>query len=129
MNTPAIEQPCALIVEDDDNLRNIFSRAVEAGGFTTLAVKNGREALDALQASPPALVVLDLHLPDVMGDKILSFIRQDERFSRTLVILATADAALAGVIDDQSDLVLLKPISFSQMRDLTARLRTSIARD
>jgi CheY-like chemotaxis protein len=126
MNTPVSEQPLALIVEDDDNLLTIFTRAIEAGGFSAQSVKNGKEALEALQRCPPALVVLDLHLPDMIGDKILSFIRQDVRFARTLVILATADAAMAGVIDDQSDLVLLKPISFSQMRDLAARLRVTV---
>lgn len=124
MNTPATEQPLALIVEDDDNLCNIFARAVEAGGFSVQTAQNGGQALEALRTCQPALLVLDLHLPDMTGDRILTFIRREERLADMRVILATADAALAGLLDEQSDLVLLKPISFSQMRDLVARLRS-----
>jgi hypothetical protein len=43
--------------------------------------------------------------------------------SKTLVILATADYRTAEDLRDEADLVLLKPISFKQLRDLTARFR------
>ena len=71
----------------------------------------------------PAVVVLDLHLPGATGDKVLTRIRSDERLKKTTVILATADSVMADSLREQSDYVLLKPISFSQLRDLTTRLR------
>lgn len=71
----------------------------------------------------PALVVLDLHLPSFSGIDILRHIRADERLAETRVILATADAIMADSLREESDLVLLKPISVTQLRDLAIRLR------
>ena len=117
-------KPLALIVEDDPRLSIIFVQAVQKAGFETQAFRNGGTALAALQTLTPQVVVLDLHLPDVSGDRILYQIRQDERLKQTRVILATADAAMADALQDQSDLVLIKPISFSQLRDLAVRLKS-----
>ena len=64
-----------------------------------------------------------MHLPNVSGDTILHHIRADERLANTRVMLATADAYMAENLRDKSDLVLLKPISFTQLRDLAKRLR------
>jgi CheY-like chemotaxis protein len=68
-------------------------------------------------------VVLDLHLPHLSGRDILDEIRHDERLTSTRVIVATADPRMAEILDEQADLVLIKPISFGQLRDLSARLK------
>ncbi len=70
----------------------------------------------------PEIIVLDLHLPEVMGTAILRRIRSDERLKDTLVILATADPRSADLVQDMADLVLLKPVSYNQLRDLARRL-------
>lgn len=49
--------------------------------------------------------------------------RLDERFAATRVMVVTADSALGNSVKDEADPILLKPISFSQLRDLAARLR------
>jgi CheY-like chemotaxis protein len=73
------------------------------------------------------LVVLDLHLPHVSGDKILEHIRRDECLARSQVIVTTADAARANALHDQPDFVLIKPISFLQLQDLVGRIRNTLA--
>ena len=115
--------PKAMIVEDDEKLAVIFTQALKQAAFETETVCNGREALARLAETCPAVVVLDLHLPDVSGGTILEHIRKDPRLAKTQVILATADAAMADSYDSQADLVLIKPVSFSQLRDLAVRLR------
>lgn len=115
----------ALIVEDEINLAAIFATALERAGFKTLSVNDGKSAIDHLKGTTesPKLVLLDLNLPFVSGKDILRYIRGDERFSDTRVILATAESAtVANEMDDKSDLVLFKPISFTQLRDLASRL-------
>ena len=111
----------ALIIEDDPDLINIFSRAMELSGFEIKPVVDGKEALNFLATMVPDIVVLDLHLPGVSGAEILQTIREDGRLSQTRVILATADYRTAEDLRDHADLVLLKPISFKQLRDLSAR--------
>jgi CheY-like chemotaxis protein len=115
--------PLAFIVEDDEKLVTIFSRALKEAGFKVQNATDGQQAIDLLAWLVPAVVVLDLHLPGATGDKVLAHIRSNERLKKTTVILATADTIMADSLSEQSDFVLLKPISFSQLRDLTARLR------
>ena len=69
------------------------------------------------------VVVLDMHLPHVAGPDILRYIRADARLEKTQVIIATADPSMADSLREEATLVLLKPISFSQLRDLAKRLR------
>ena len=113
----------ALIVEDDPDLVHIFARALELSGYKTQTVGNGKEALSLLSETVPDIVVLDLHLPGIFGGEILHMIRSDGRLQETKVILATADYRTAEDLRDTADLVLLKPISFKQLRDLSTRLR------
>ena len=123
MTTTRPQQPLALIIEDDPKLSIIFAQALQQAEFETNVVEDGNTALVRLAETVPAAVVLDLHLPDVSGDKILRQIRADKRLAKTRVILATADALMAQSLRKDSDLVLLKPISFNQLRDLASRLR------
>ena len=113
----------ALIIEDDENQAPIFAQALKMAEFETETISDGQAALDRLAVVVPDLVLLDMHLPHVSGDIILRQIRADERLAETRVMLATADAVMAENLRDESDLVLLKPISFTQLRDLAKRLR------
>ena len=117
------QNPLALIVEDEENLAAIFAGALQTAEFETEIIREGDAAIDRLQQVIPAVVVLDLHLPNVSGAKILKTIRADNRLHKTRVILATADSLMADSLRAEADLVLLKPISFSQLRDLAKRLR------
>lgn len=113
----------ALIIEDDPDLVYIFSRALEISGYQIQSVSDGKEAVVLLSQILPDIVVLDLHLPSVSGNDILQLIRADKRLVNTQIILATADYLMADDLHDLADLVLLKPISFKQLRDLSGRLR------
>jgi two-component system cell cycle response regulator DivK len=115
--------PFALIIEDDIKLATIFAEALRMAQFETEIVLDGQAALNRLAATTPALVVLDLHLPHVSGSELLAHIRADERLAKTRVMLATADPLMAEPLRGQANLVLIKPISFHQMRDLAQRLR------
>jgi DNA-binding response OmpR family regulator len=117
----------ALIVEDETDLAIIFSKALQEAGFETQIVRAGDTALMWLSSTTPQIVVLDLHLPRVSGEEVLEQIRADERLANTKIIIATADPRMAETLQDRADLVLLKPIGFSQLRDLAARLGFEMA--
>lgn len=119
--------PFALIIEDDYDASLIFAEALQAAGFETEIIRSGDTALARLAATTPDAVVLDLHMPHVSGVDIMEQIRADERLAETQVIVATADPRLADILQDDADLVLIKPISFSQLRDLAARLGSVIS--
>lgn len=126
MTAEMLSEPLALIIEDDDKLSIIYTEALRQAGFDTRVIHDGAEALIKIQTCQPAVIILDLHLPHVSGDKILGVIRQTESLAQTRVIITTADAALAETLRPQSDLVLIKPISILQLRDLAKQLRAAI---
>ncbi|MBN1148153.1 MAG: response regulator [Anaerolineales bacterium] len=114
--------PLALIIEDEEDLAVIFAEALKSAGFATEIIDNGIAAVERLAQTTPKVIVLDLHLPGLDGGKVLRQIRADERLKETRVLIASADAAFARTLEKHADLVLLKPISFSQLRDLARRL-------
>ena len=114
----------ALIIEDDPELSQIFTLTLQSD-FEINTVTDGKTALEQLQKIIPDIVVLDLNLPLVSGKELLHFIKSDERLASTRVILATADSLEAYQMQEEVDLVLLKPISPAQLRTLALRLKDS----
>jgi len=128
MNLHAIRVfPLGLVVEDDETLCMVASEALRMADYRTEVIKDGRLAQERLAQTTPAIVVLDLHLPQVSGREILRQIRDDRRLDKTRVIVATADPGLAEFLRDDADLVLLKPYSFFQLREFAMRLRPNEA--
>lgn len=117
------KNPIALIVEDDSKLAEIFTQAIKMAGYEIRLAVNAQKAFDLLAVCVPAIILLDLHLPDGSGEKILIHIRQVDHLKNSIVILNTSDSIMADALREQSDFVLLKPVSFSQLRDLAVRLR------
>ena len=114
----------ALIIEDDEDLASIFAEALHGVGFDVEHVADGKAARDRLKTEPlPYLILLDMHLPHVSGAELLAEMKADNRFDNTIIIITTADARMGETYGDQADFVLIKPISFVQLRDLTARLK------
>ena len=115
----------ALIIEDDEDLASIFAEALRGVGFDVELVADGTAAQERLKHGPPPfLILLDMHLPHISGaDLLTNVIKRDERFRKTIVIITTADARMGEAYTEQVDFVMIKPISFVQLRDLTSRLK------
>jgi CheY-like chemotaxis protein len=116
-------KPLAFIVEDNQDTVVIFQKALELAGYEVKVALDGAVAQKQLGVIVPALIILDLHMPNVSGDVLLKQVRADERLESTRVFLATADANMASHLRDQAELVLLKPIGFSQLKELAERFR------
>jgi DNA-binding response OmpR family regulator len=112
----------AFVIEDDEDLDVIFGESLRAAGFEPDAIQDGLVAIERLKTEAPKVVVLDLHLPHVNGLEILAQIRANPNLVGTKVIMVTADPRMAETTED-ADFVLIKPISFTMLRELCARLR------
>ena len=115
----------ALIIEDDEDLASIFAEALRGVGFDVELVADGRVAQERLKnEAAPFLILLDMHLPHVSGaDLLTNILKKDERFAETIIIITTADARMGEAYTELVDFVMIKPISFVQLRDLTSRLK------
>ena len=81
-----------LIVEDDPDIADLVARYLDKAGFVTERAANGRDALAALAARLPDLMVLDLMLPQVDGLEICRTVRAGEKTSTIPIIMLTARA-------------------------------------
>jgi CheY-like chemotaxis protein len=114
----------ALIIEDDEDLANIFAEAVRGIGLEIENVTDGAAAQNRLRRGDvPFVILLDMHLPHIPGKDLLKLIKADPRFANTWIMITTADARLAEDYRDQVDFALIKPILFGQLRDLVNRLK------
>ena len=115
----------ALVIEDHKDISDLFCLVLQEAGFQTEPISSGSEAVTRLADVVPDVVILDLHLPGIQGDQILHQIRMDARLAETRVIVITAYTAMARTLQDEADLVLIKPISLNLLRRLVARLQAT----
>ena len=79
-----------LLVEDDLNLRDIYSARFTAEGLEVVTASDGEEALATAMREKPALIVLDVMMPKISGFDVLDILRSTPETKDTKVIMMTA---------------------------------------
>ena len=117
-----------LLVEDNDDNARALQRLLGRRGFTVTIVGTGEGVIPAVLDSPPALILMDIGLPDTDGLTITRRLKADPATAAIPVIALTAHAmsedkaeAMAAGCDE----FCAKPIDLS---DLLARMRSVLAR-
>lgn len=113
-----------LLVEDDKNLAASLSKGLMEAGYVCIVAGSVRETIDLLKEEPPALVLLDMGLPDGDGSEVLHFIR--EASAELPVIITTARSGVTdrvGGLEGGADDYLVKPYAFEE---LLARIRIQL---
>lgn len=103
-----------LIVEDDDLLRDAFKILLEDAGYEVLEAATGGRALELAQERLPALVILDMGLPDRSGIEVVQSMRQDPGLLDTPVIALTGrvgEEERRACLEAGCDRYLSKPIA------------------
>jgi two-component system cell cycle response regulator DivK len=81
-----------LVVEDNEKNMKLFRDLLQATGYRTLEATTGGQALTLAAEHGPALVLMDIQLPDMDGLEALSRLRLDERTAAIPVLAVTAQA-------------------------------------
>ena len=79
-----------LLVEDDDNLANVYETRLQAEGFKTVRVANGEDALQTTMQAKPDLILLDVMMPKVSGFDVLDILRNTPETAKIKIIMLTA---------------------------------------
>jgi CheY-like chemotaxis protein len=83
-----------LVVEDDDNVRELLREVLAEQGFSVSTAAHGAEALDLLEhGNKPSLILLDLLMPIMDGEEFLSELRTRERLRRIPVLVTSGTNA------------------------------------
>lgn len=103
-----------LLVEDDNNLREIFEMRLQAEGYETVTAADGEEALSVALAEKPELIIADVMMPKLSGFEMIENLRAAPEMTNTKVIMMTA----LGQAEDRSrgeNLGVLKYLVKSQV--------------
>lgn len=120
-----MKEPSILVVDDEPSIREVVSIYLRRAGYRVIVAQDGQQALQALDAEPPDLVVLDLMLPKVDG---LEITRRLRAAGDTPIIMLTArreeSDRIAGLELGADDYVV-KPFS---PQELVSRVKAVLRR-
>lgn len=119
-----MENQLAIVIEDEKDLALVFAQALAEAGFRPEIYYDGGPALSRLIEVIPALIILDLNLPNITGPDVMELLQHDIRLENVKVFIITGSPIKAQAYQDVADLILVKPISYSQLRDLAKRMQS-----
>jgi DNA-binding response OmpR family regulator len=118
MQNPAVPDRPILVVDDDAKIVRLVRTYLERDGFSVVTAADGPAALDAIESHQPALVVLDLMLPELDGRAVIRAVRRDEEAASTPILVLSARGTtidrIAG-LEDGADDYLPKPFSPAEL--------------
>ena len=113
--------PTVLVVEDDLPLARLMEALLESAGYRVRCVTDGQSALDAVLSSRPALILLDLTLPQLDGWQVLE--RLQAAGNAPPVVLLTGHTRVSGRAESAgAAAVILKPFDIDDLLATVERL-------
>jgi two-component system response regulator RegX3 len=117
--------PSILVVEDEDALAETIRYSLEREGFAVAVSPDGRGALERFRADRPALVILDLMLPELSGLDVCRAIRAESDVPIVIVTAKDTEADKVAGLELGADDYVTKPFS---VRELVSRVRAHLRR-
>ena len=118
--------PVVLLVDDDARIRRVVGAGLELEGFTVVGASGGKAALEAIERIDPAVMLLDLTMPDLDGLEVLRRLRASDRDLPVCVLSARDEISdrVAGLEAGADDYVV-KPFA---LEEVVARLHALLRR-
>ncbi len=120
--------PTILIADDDPDLRDILRSVLEVAGFTITEASDGAMALQAVQTTPPDLIILDYMMPNLTGPEVCTHLKQDVLLRQVPIIMLTGKSEVQDKvhgINAGADDYLVKPF---EPQELLARVQMVLRR-
>lgn len=121
--TAAARKPHVLVVEDDPSVRGLLHTLLAAEGYEVATAADGLAGLLKASATRPALILLDLMMPDLGGLRVLEELRGDETMAGIPVVVVTGKAEAVPALRTRlgDDAVFLKPFGVDDLLAKVAR--------
>ncbi len=109
-----------LVIDDDDDARELLAAIIAKAGYSVVTARSGREALELLHHTRPEVIFLDVVMPDIDGAQF----RQEQRRNRewikipTIVMTGVAEEPVLDVAVEQT---LRKPVRARELLSIVAR--------
>src|SRR5258708_27983840 len=116
-------KPLVLIIDDEPQIRRLFNAILDVNGFRVLAAASGQEGLVLAAQHRPAVLILDLGLPDLSGQEVLRRFREWSNAPVLILSVQDDEAGKVAALDSGADDYVTKPFNTSE---LLARLRVAL---
>ncbi len=112
-----------LIIDDEMQMRRLLEITLQSNGYDTIEATNGKEGINLAASHQPALIILDLGLPDGSGHSVLKQLR--EWFTNPILILSvqSSEEDIVKALDNGANDFLVKPF---RTGELLARIRSAL---
>ena len=115
-----------LVVDDEQDIRQLVALIVEASGYEVVQASNGREGLQAIAQQDFDLVILDIMMPEMDGWEVCRQIKSQERTKNIPVLILTVRSQpldkVIGLEIIHADDYLTKPFERRELIDVVERL-------
>lgn len=112
-----------LVVDDNEEIRDVFCRLVQRAGHVASIARDGLEALDSLQRESFDVMLLDLSMPRMNGVEVVRWLRDNPAVApdMRIVVVSAWTGEQRGVLQELGvDTMVQKPLRIQQLTDLIA---------
>jgi len=117
------DKPLVLIVDDEPQIRRLLTITLEANGYRVVAGVSGQEGLVLAAQHQPALIILDIGLPDISGQAVLQRLREWSRVPVIVLSVHDDEKGKVSALDAGADDYVTKPFNSDE---LLARIRVAL---
>lgn len=114
-----------MVVDDELNIVEVIKSYLENSGYEVLTANDGKNALEIFERENPALIVLDLMLPDIMGQDVCKTIRKRSNIPILMLTARVEEEDILKGLDIGADDYMTKPFS---PKELVARVGALLRR-
>ena len=126
-NPPKAPYRTVLVIDDDADALDLVDRILTKEGFGTILAKDPRTGLRLARTTPPALIILDVLLPDMDGWQVLSELKADSRLrSCPVIVQSIVDDRARGLELGAAD-YLVKPIDRDSLMQAIERVQSAVS--
>jgi len=121
---PQMAGQTVLIVEDNELNMKLFHDILAAHGYQTVQTRNGLEALELARSHRPAVILMDIQLPEVSGLEVTKWLKEDDDLRHIPVVAITAFAMKGDeerIRSGGCEAYISKPISVSHFLETVQR--------
>jgi len=115
---------CVLLVEDDRSVRRYLEVTLQRSGYKVITAADGLEAMKLALSSPIDVVITDAIMPNLSGQELARFLRQNPKLRNIPIVLLTGqqNKQAATSSDESIDAFLIKPVKADELTNCLATL-------
>ncbi len=112
-------RPLILVIEDDQSIQELLSLILHGEGYDVISARDGLEGLVKLELQHPSLVIVDLMMPNISGDRVIEEVRTDPRLKSVPILVVSGRHDVHDTFDPilGPENVMAKPLDPTKLLD------------